>query len=330
MKKLIALTAVAALLGCAPKVTTSVLMPSKAESVTDFRNVAVLPFSGGYGAQITPSVESTLVTAEVNGMRYFKVADRQNLNRVISEQKLQVSGITDNSTAVKLGRLIGVQGIFTGTAELSTGSTSYTESRTKCAGTDSKGKCISYYDTTVVCTKKRATVTLLPKLIDVSTGQVVYSDRITGEADSSFCQDSGVAPLAESELARDAVNDVLTEFRRQIAPYSVNVSLTLLTEKGGLDGDGKDLLKSSLKFAEAGRMDRACAMWAEGITKYPKSPSMFFNLGLCRETEAKYPEALELYMKADALTDSPDKVIGRGIDRAKERIADSEKLRKQL
>lgn len=330
MKKLLACAALAAIMGCAPKVTTSVLMPSKADGISSLRNVAVLPFSGSYGTQLTPSAENVLVTAEVNGVRYFRVADRQNLNRVISEQKLQVSGITDENTAVKLGRLVGVQGIFTGTAESTVSSSNYVESRTKCSGSDSKGKCISYYDYTVVCTRKKAAITFIPKLIDVSTAQVVYSDKITGEAEDDRCQDSGIALLSDYELLKSAVSSVMNEFRTQVAPYVANVSLTLLTEKDGLDGDGKDLLKSAQKFAEANRMDRACAMWQDGAAKYPKSPSFLYNLGLCRETEAKYEEALELYMKADALTNEPDKVIGRGIERVKQRIADSGKLQKQL
>jgi curli biogenesis system outer membrane secretion channel CsgG len=330
MKKLLACAALAALFGCAPKVTTSVLMPSKTDGISSLRNVAVLPFSGSYGTQLTPSAENVLVTAEVKGVRYFKVADRQNLNRVISEQKLQVSGITDESTAVKLGRLVGVQGIFTGTAESSVSSSNYVETRTKCAGSDSKGKCTSFYDYTVVCTKKKAAIVFFPKLIDVSTAQVVYSDKITGESEDDRCQDSGIALLSDYELLKSAVNSAMNEFRTQVAPYSTNVKLTLLTEKDGLDGDGKDLLKSAQKFAEANRMDRACAMWQEGAAKYPESPSFLYNLGLCRETEAKYEEALELYMKADAQTDKPDKIIGAAIIRAKQRIADTDRLKKQL
>lgn len=330
MKKLLACAAFAALLGCAPKVTTSVLMPSKADGISSLRNIAVLPFSGSYGTQLTPSAEKVLVTAEVNGTRYFRVADRQNLNRVISEQKLQVSGITDETAAVKLGRLIGVQGIFTGTADRSVSSSNYTETRTKCAGSDSKGKCTSFYDYTVVCTKKKAAITFIPKLIDVSTAQVVYSEKITGEAEDDRCQDSGVALISDYDLLKSAEDSAMSEFRTQVAPYTANVRLTLLTDKHGLDGDGKDLLKSAQKFAEAERLDRACAMWQEGAAKYPQSPSFLYNLGLCRETEAKYEEALELYMKADAQTDKPDKVIGAAIMRAKQRIADTDRLKKQL
>jgi len=45
----------------------------------------------------------------------FKVIERQLLNKVIKEQKLQVSGIVDEMSAKKLGKLLGVNAIITGT-----------------------------------------------------------------------------------------------------------------------------------------------------------------------------------------------------------------------
>ena len=330
MRKILACVAVAALFGCAPKVSTSVLMPSGADGISSLRNVAVIPFSGSYGTQLAPSAENVLVTAEVRGVRYFNVADRQNLNRVISEQKLQVSGVTDENTAVRLGKLVGVQGIFTGTADMTSDRSNYTESRTKCSSTNSKGKCTSYYDYNVMCMKKKVLVTFIPKLIDVSTAQVVYSEKITGTAEDRRCQDSGSPLISDADLIKSAENSAMSEFRRQVAPYTADVKLTLLTGKRGLDGGGKDMLKSAQKFAEADRMDRACAIWENGMGKYPQSPSFLFNAGVCRETEAKYEEALELYMKADAQTGEPDKVIGEAINRAKQRIADKGRLKKQL
>jgi len=51
----------------------------------------------------------------------FKVIERQLLNKVIKEQKLQVSGIVDEVSAKKLGKLLGVNAIVSGTvAELAT------------------------------------------------------------------------------------------------------------------------------------------------------------------------------------------------------------------
>jgi TolB-like protein len=45
----------------------------------------------------------------------FKVIERQLLNKVIAEQKLSLSGAVDQSTAQKLGRILGVDSIASGT-----------------------------------------------------------------------------------------------------------------------------------------------------------------------------------------------------------------------
>ena len=169
MRRTFFLLIIAAVFGCSPKVSAPVLMPSHAD-ISGFRDVAVMPFSGSYGEQITPAAENVIVSAEVNGVSYFNVADRQNLNRIIQEQKLQVSGLTDERTAVRLGRLAGVRGIFTGNAEKTVSSTGYSEQRTKCGSTDKKGKCLSYYDYRGSCVKKRAFVVFIPKLINAATG----------------------------------------------------------------------------------------------------------------------------------------------------------------
>src|SRR6185503_7744131 len=47
--------------------------------------------------------------------RKFKVIERQLLNRVIAEQKLSLTGVVDPTSAQKLGKLLGVDAIASGT-----------------------------------------------------------------------------------------------------------------------------------------------------------------------------------------------------------------------
>ncbi|MHB1050613.1 MAG: CsgG/HfaB family protein [Bacteroidota bacterium] len=55
------------------------------------------------------------VTTRLFQTKKFKVMERQLLNKIIKEQKLQVSGIIDDTSAIKLGKLLGVNTIVTGT-----------------------------------------------------------------------------------------------------------------------------------------------------------------------------------------------------------------------
>jgi TolB-like protein len=80
--------------------------------------IAVIPFSyvdnkrdiDGAGAIISERLTSRIVKTKA-----YKVVDRQNLEKILQEQKLQASGLVDSETAKSLGKILGVEAIVTGT-----------------------------------------------------------------------------------------------------------------------------------------------------------------------------------------------------------------------
>lgn len=317
--------------GCAPKITASMIVPAKSTGTSELRNVAVMPFQGNYGSRITPAVESAIASAEVEGIRYFTVADRQNLDKIMSEQKLQLSGVVDTDTVVELGRLVGVSGIYTGTADLYTSDSFYPERRVRCVSADKNGRCLAVRDYMINCVRRRAELVFIPKLTDVSTSEVIYTDRFAYSLEVSRCDDSQYPLISNNELVKSAENRILKDFRYAIAPYEVRVSLTLMTDDEGINEKaGREKLKSGIDFAKAGRLDRACEIWAEGRVQYVNSKAFAFNTGLCHESRDETDKALELYNIADRLSPKPDKLINTALERVKRRIAEQERLRQQL
>jgi len=77
--------------------------------------VAVLPFTESGKAAIAAKVQAHAMTAltETNDP-FLKVVDRENLERILEEQRLGLSGIVDESTAVRVGNLIGAQAVLMG------------------------------------------------------------------------------------------------------------------------------------------------------------------------------------------------------------------------
>lgn len=75
----------------------------------------------------------------------FQLIDRKSLSNQIEEQKLSLSGLVDSSSMAQAGRLIGVQGFFFGTLEY-----------------------------------KNDRVILTLKLVDVTTGAIVYARKFSG------------------------------------------------------------------------------------------------------------------------------------------------------
>jgi tetratricopeptide (TPR) repeat protein len=78
--------------------------------------VAVLPFtSSDKGTAMASKVQAHAMTAltEVNDP-FLKVVDRENLDRILEEQRLSLSGVVDEQTAVKVGNLMGAHAVLMG------------------------------------------------------------------------------------------------------------------------------------------------------------------------------------------------------------------------
>ncbi len=80
--------------------------------------IAVLPFENkGASKDLGEIVLDKLTTVLVNQNR-FKVMERAQLNKILEEQKLGMSGILDAATAAKIGKGIGVDAIVMGSVVL--------------------------------------------------------------------------------------------------------------------------------------------------------------------------------------------------------------------
>jgi curli biogenesis system outer membrane secretion channel CsgG len=80
--------------------------------------IAVLPFTSGTARKVDVSskVQAYAMTAltETNDP-FLKVVDRENLQRILEEQRLSLSGVLDEQTAVRVGNLMGAQAVLMGT-----------------------------------------------------------------------------------------------------------------------------------------------------------------------------------------------------------------------
>jgi TolB-like protein len=85
--------------------------PSRVTQVGSRLGIAVMPIEmkgelGNYADALTEKMVSQLVN-----LRRFKVIERTALDKVLQEQQLQVSGVVDEQTAVKVGRVAGADAI---------------------------------------------------------------------------------------------------------------------------------------------------------------------------------------------------------------------------
>lgn len=331
MRKVVAILGTCLAVSCAPKVQTNVLMPANHMEASQIKTVAVLPFTvedrliGKESVEFASQVESALASVIIDGKPYFKLIDRLTINRVIQEQKFNMSGLVSQDDVVRIGKLVGAKGVYTGVLHpIKKGEDSYTEKRVECK---EKNRCIEKY---VICIRRTLTFSFTPRLVDVETGRVVYSRTISAHQVSHGCQDTS-PPASFEQMENDARQIALREFVRDVAPYYTTVTLELMDSKDNIQSkEDKEKFSSALDFAKKGRMDRACSMWEEIYERNKNSISLNYNLGICKELSGKPAEALSFYKKADQLTTKPNDLINKALKRASELLEKQEKLKKQM
>jgi len=123
---------------------------------------------------------------------FVRVVDRANMEAILAEQKLQLSGIIDENTAVSVGQIVGAQALLTGTvlSYTETQGTLRTKNREAYAAYQEKylnkedGKY--YYQTrykptsyTEYYNSNSASISIQYKLTNLKTGEIIKTEIIT-------------------------------------------------------------------------------------------------------------------------------------------------------
>ena len=326
--------------GCATKIRINMLQPAQYHEASLTKAIAVLPFQGPEGRAFAAELEGVLAGIGIDDKRYFTLVDRASIDKTISEMQLSQSGLVDQKTAVKLGKLIGAQGIYTGIVtrnnyddnpyreDRQTG-TRY-ETKYDKKGNEYQGDCLSWRRYTVNCMKRVANFAVSPKLVEVATGRIIYARDLSSMTDSSGCEDTRQvqSELVLMERVRESVKN---EFRRDIAPYYVTMEIKLLDSTDGIESkEAKDKLKRGIEYADKGRMDSACELWGEARIIAPNSYVLLYNLGVCAESRGDLDAAIGLYKQADKILGKPEDDITLALNRVEGAIRNRAKIKEAL
>ena len=145
-----------------------------AASITEHPNIAVLKFKNKAAipkaiALKDASMVSDLVFEQLTDANCFKIIEREYLEDVLKEYSYNMSGIIDPSTAVQLGKQIGVSFLMVGSI------TGLSTSESGIEASDSEKGSIGG-------TKKAVVANISVRFIDVETGEVVLAASGTGKS----------------------------------------------------------------------------------------------------------------------------------------------------
>ncbi len=133
---------------------------------------------------VTDAVESQIV--ELGGARIYS---RTNLEKVMKEQRIQQSGLFNEDTLVQLGKMAGVKYIVTGA--INNVSQKYIPKQETMETTDTGNKTLNQLQSlanlaivanNIVLSGMTITTNLTMKVLDVETGEVLFSKQVEGTA----------------------------------------------------------------------------------------------------------------------------------------------------
>ena len=159
-----------------------VMIPSmalaKVKGIDDYPRVAVLPLQnkaaenwhdfGDYAGSATDGLN-----LELNNTRRFECIEREELQRIMDEHSLNLTGMVDRATAAEIGRLSGVDYLVMGSVASLTAKSS--------GGMMHSGRS----DSAVGLHKNKVAATVYIKVVDVETGRIVLMGRGKGKSDSA-------------------------------------------------------------------------------------------------------------------------------------------------
>ena len=314
--------------GCAQKINIRALEPAQIDRASQTKKLSIATFTNDR-VGLSNKIEANLAQIKIDNRSYFTIVSRGDFEKIIKEQKIQNSGLVDNSSVVEVGNLIGAQAIISGNVgNINVSDSNYYEERVRCA--DSKCKTVTKYN--VGCKKRVVSLSAELKMVDIEAGDIIHAETIHKFSNHFQCQDdSRTIPSGES-AAQSLATAMANEFTYKLTPHYRYFEVVLL-EDPDLDytNEQEKLLEVALEYIKQNRYDKAEKFLYDLIDSTDaQSYVAFYNLGVVKEAEGEYNEAKEYYERADALMIEPVAEISQAYVRINTLIEKNDKTKAQL
>ncbi len=174
--------------------TQAMAGPKRRIGVVDFQNKTA------YGqARLGTSASDILIT-ELAKSGKFIVVERDKIDQILAEQKLDMTGAIDPNTAAKVGKILGLNAIVTGSISQ--------------FGSDTQGS--EYLLTQSKSQVVKCTVDI--RVVDAETGQILYADSGSGIAKQHSGGVLGLGTRAgyDESLDGEALRAAIVKFTNNI------------------------------------------------------------------------------------------------------------------
>lgn len=314
--------------GCSKNVKIRVLEPAKIDRAAQTKQIAVSGFKDDT-VGLAGKIEALLANQTVDGQKYFTTVSRNEMDRILEEQKLQYSGVVKDSNMVEAGEILGAQAFISGeVVSASVKDNRHYEKRTKCI--DDKCKEIRSY--LVSCLSRSIDLSANIKMTDVSKADIIYADAFSKNYQWKHCQDDRNVLPSKSDGLGKLASEIANEFVYQLTPHYTTMSVSLLDDPD-LDYTSKqeNTLDIAIDYIEAGRLDKAEQLLGTLLTSTQnRSYVAAYNLGVVKEAQGELADAKRLYLMADKLQKEPVDEINQAVVRIDQIMLKREKALSQI
>lgn len=280
--------------------------------VGEIRRVAVAPFDCDAGSiQEAGRAASDLAVARLSQGGVFEVVERSQIERILREQAMQLEGVVNDQTAVRVGNLLGVDAMVYGSVVGDYRETPSQEARKVQVDTGQRqvvtrtGWDGQPYTAEVPVMREEivyvnwvtveVSVTLHARLVGVETGRVLASCT----EPRNYSQRVEAASRGRLPPGRQIVHDLLTQgvdaFVRQIAPHPAERRRFFPKPKG-------DTAAQGYEYAKRGQWADALRMFEVTRTEGSDDPTAWNAIGVCQEALQHPDRAREAFQRAFELS----------------------------
>ena len=201
----------------------------KRVAVFDFEDKTSGSYRWWHGKGVGNGMSEMLVTALVKSKK-FKVYERSAMDKIMNEQKLGLSGAVTQQTAAQVGKLLGVQyAIIGAVSELG-----YSK-----GGVGGRVRGIG-----VGVNKTAAVVGIDIRIIDVETGEIIFSENVRKEKSKSglslrtpklnFKNQNQFDDSLIGKATREAIEDIVKLTDKNIKPGEFSAKVIRVDDSGNV------------------------------------------------------------------------------------------------
>lgn len=230
---------------------------------------------------------------------FYEVIERDQLEKIMKEQRLSLSGAIDENSAAEVGKLLGLDVLIIGNASYS--------HNDEWSNSELTGRCL----------KRTVTAKGTMKIISVKTARIVGTKTASASFKASGCGDKVSGVMTTDQLADASLKQLSKDFVDYFTPgyeYMVfNMEKVKIKEF-------KDKAKEAMNFLKKGDLDHAFPIVYAMYEADSYNPKAAYNLGVLYEMVGAYEEAAEYYGIAYEL-DYTNGLYQKAAERAKAGIA---------